>query len=328
MRAKQTTDKKELKKMRKLATLISLFGFIIFAAAGCQKPAQQTTGQPSLAAEKLVNIHYLAGRLGMTVSQADNNKIVFTDINNTVTIYPKNDLVYVNNNYLTPLGRTKKINDMLHVRSGLEQLIATELIKTEIKPVLPKQVKPVEKIRPVVSGRTIVIDAGHGGKDPGAISSYGYEEKIVNLDVALQIAQILKDKGLRVIMTRNNDKFIELEERAAIANRNRADIFISIHSDSSAKSSTNGFTVYVERSSSSASTNLADAIDRRMAQTGISSNGVRKADYRVLTHTGCPAVLIELGYLSNYWEAKQLKNKDIQKKLAYAITDGITDYIK
>src|SRR4030042_6723359 len=100
MRAKQTTDKKELKKRRKLATFISLFGFIIFAAAGCQKPAQQTTGQPSLAAEKLVNIHYLAGRLGMTVSQADNNKNVFTDINNTVTIYPKNDLVYVNNNYL------------------------------------------------------------------------------------------------------------------------------------------------------------------------------------------------------------------------------------
>jgi N-acetylmuramoyl-L-alanine amidase len=64
-----------------------------------------------------------------------------------------------------------------------------------------------------------------------------------------------------------------------------------------------------------------------MAQTGIGSNGVRNADYRVLTHTGCPAILIELGYLSNYWEAKQLKNKDMQRKLAMAITDGITDYI-
>jgi len=264
----------------------------------------------------------------MTVSQADNNKIAFNNMNNTVTIYPKNDQVYVNNNYLTPLGRTKKINDMLHVRSGLEQLIATELIKTEIKPVLPKQVKPTQKARPVVSGRTVVIDAGHGGKDPGAISSYGYEEKTVNLDVALQIAQILKDKGMRVIMTRNNDTFIELEERAAIANRNRADIFISIHADSCATSSKNGFTVYVERNGSQASNSLANAIDNRMAQTGINSNGVRKADYRVLTHTGCPAVLIELGYLSNYWEAKQLINKDMQRKLAYAITDGITNYIK
>ena len=314
--------------MKKLASLILLFVFVIFAAAGCQKPARQTTGRPSLATEEMVNIYYLAGKLGMTVSQTDDNKIVFTDTNNTVTIYPKNDLVYVNNNYLTPLGRTKKINDMLHVRSGLEQLIATELVKTEIKPVLPRQVKPVEKIRPVVSGKTIVIDAGHGGKDPGATSSYGYEEKTVNLDVALQIAQILKDRGLRVIMTRNNDTFVELEERAAIANRNRADIFVSIHSDSSAKSSTNGFTVYVERNGSSASTSLANAIDRRMAQTGISSNGVKRADYRVLTHTGCPAVLIELGYLSNYWEAKQLKNKNMQRQLAHAITDGITDYIE
>jgi N-acetylmuramoyl-L-alanine amidase len=128
-------------------------------------------------------------------------------------------------------------------------------------------------------------------------------------------------------MTRNNDEFIELEERANIANRSKADIFISIHADSSAKSSTNGFTLYVERNGSSASTSLANTIDRRMAQTGTSGNGVSKANYRVLTHTGCPAVLIELGYLSNYWEAKQLKNKDKQRQLAQAITDGIIDYI-
>jgi N-acetylmuramoyl-L-alanine amidase len=279
----------------------------------------------------MVNIYYLAGRLGMTVSQADDNKIVFGNASNTVAIYPKNDQVYVNDNYLSPLGKTKKINDMLHIRSSLEQQIRSELIKAEIKPAVPLPIKPIEKTpfaRPVVSGRTIVIDPGHGGKDPGATSSYGYEEKIVNLDVALQIAQILRDKGMRVIMTRNNDEFIELEERADIANRNRADIFISIHSDSSAKSSTNGFTVYVERSSSWASTKLANAIDNRMTQTGISSNDVRKADYRVLTHTGCPAVLIELGYLSNYWEAKQLKNKDKQRQLAQAIADGVTDYIE
>jgi N-acetylmuramoyl-L-alanine amidase len=313
-------------KMRKLASLILLFIFVIFAAAGCQQPAKRAAAGALAANEQPVNIYYLAGKLGMTVSQADDNKIVFNDTSNTVTIYPKNDQVYVNNNYLAPLGRTKKINDMLHVRPSLEQQIQSELIKTEIKLVLPQRVKPVEKIRPAVSGRTIVIDPGHGGKDPGATSSYGYEEKAVNLDVALQIAQILRDRGLRVIMTRNNDKFIELEERADIANRNKADIFISIHADSSAKSSTNGFTLYVERSSSWASTSLASAIDNRMTQTGINSNGVKKADYRVLTHTGCPAVLIELGYLSNYWEAKQLKNRDMQRQLAQAITDGITDY--
>jgi len=314
--------------MRKIASLILLSVFVIFAAAGCQQPAKRTAAGALAANEQPVNIYYLAGRLGMEVSQSDDSKIVFNDADNTVTIYPKNDQVYVNNNYLSPLGRTKKINDMLHVRSNLEQQIRSALIN---KPPLPQITKPVEKAplprRPVVSGRTIVIDAGHGGKDPGATSSYGYEEKTVNLDVALQIAQTLRDKGYKIIMTRNNDEFIELEERADIANRNKADIFVGIHSDSSAKSSTNGFTVYVERSGSSASTSLANAIDRRMAQTGISSNGVRKADYRVLTHTGCPAVLIELGYLSNNWEARQLKNRDTQRQLAQAITEGITDYI-
>lgn len=323
----KNNNKQKGMKMRKLVSLILLFVFVIFAAAGCQQSAKRTAAGSLAANEQPVNIYYLAGKLGMTVSQADDKKIVFNDTSNTVAIYPKNDMVYVNNNYLAPLGRTKKIDDMLHIRSSLEQQIRSEVVKTEIKLILPKRVKPVERPQPAVSGRTIVIDAGHGGKDPGATSSYGYEEKTVNLDVALQIAQILRDRGLRVIMTRNNDEFVELEERADIANRNKADIFISIHADSSAKSSKNGFTVYVERNSQRASTNLANAIYRRMAQTGISSNGVRKADYRVLTHTGCPAILVELGYLSNYWEAKQLKNKDMQKQLAQAITDGITDYI-
>jgi N-acetylmuramoyl-L-alanine amidase len=65
-----------------------------------------------------------------------------------------------------------------------------------------------------------------------------------------------------------------------------------------------------------------------MTQTSISSNGVKKADYRVLTHTRCPAVLVELGYLSNRWEAKQLNNDDMQKRLAQAVAEGITDYLK
>jgi N-acetylmuramoyl-L-alanine amidase len=317
-------------KMRKTASMILLSVFVIFAAAGCQKPAQRTTGRPSLAAEEMVNIYYLAGKIGMIVSLTSKDKITFNDGINTVTILTKQDQVFVNNDYLSPLGKTKVVDDLLNVRGSLEDEIKSKLGKPAIEkpaPIVPKPQKPAAKPIINLSGKTIVIDPGHGGKDPGATSSYGYEEKTVNLDVALQIAQILKDRGLRVIMTRNNDTFIELEERAGIANRNRADIFISIHSDSSTKSSTNGFTVYVERSGSSASTSLANAIDRRMAQTSISSNGVSKANYRVLTHTSCPAVLIELGYLSNYWEAKQLKNKDKQRQLAQAITDGIIDYI-
>lgn len=316
--------------MRKNASLVLLFAFTIFAAAGCQKPSQRTAGRPYLANEEMVSIHYLAGKLGMTVSQETRDKIVLDNTTNTVAVYPKLDLIYVNNDYLGPVGKIKKIDGLIHIRSSVEAQIQGKLLKS----VIEKPIEPTPKYQPPAkstwepAGKTIVIDAGHGGKDPGAASSYGYNEKTVNLDVALQVAQILRGKGHKVIMTRDSDEFIELEERAAIANRNNADIFASIHADSCATSSKNGFTIYVSRSGSSSSTRLADAIDGCMAQTGISSNSIRKADYRVLTHTRCPAVLIELGYLSNYWEAKQLKNVDMQKRLANAIACGITDYFK
>ena len=321
-----------MKKMRKITSLILLSVFVMLAAAGCQQPAKRADGCPLAVKEDLINIYYLAGKLGMTVSTTTDDKITFNDTVNTVTILPKQDQIYVNNNYLGPIGKTKKIDDLLCVNSSIADEIKNKLPKSfvqkpaEAAPLQPKQQPAKSAWEP--TGKTIVIDAGHGGKDPGAASSRGGNEKGINLEVAQQIAQVLRDKGYRVIMTRNNDEFIELEERAAIANRSHADIFVSIHADSSAKSNTNGFTVYVERSSSRASKDLASAIDDRMAQTGISSNGTKKADYRVLTHTGCPAVLIELGYLSNYWEAKQLKNDDMQKRLAYAVANGITDYFK
>ncbi|MBU1260735.1 MAG: N-acetylmuramoyl-L-alanine amidase [Planctomycetes bacterium] len=316
--------------MRKNASLVLLFVFVVFAAAGCQRLSQRTAGRPYLADEEMVSIYYLAGKLGMTVSQETNKKIVLSNTINTVAIYPKLDQIYVNNDYLEPVGKIKKIDGLIHIRSSVEAEIQSKLIK----PAVEKQVEAAPKSQlPGQSswksaGKTIVIDAGHGGKDPGAISTHGFYEKTVNLDVALQVTQILRDKGYKVIMTRDSDKFIELEERAAIANRSRADIFVSIHADSCATSSKNGFTLYVARNASWASKSLAGSIDKQMLQTGIKSRGTRKADFRVLKYTRCPAVLVELGYLSNYWEAKQLKNKDMQKRLANAIACGITDYFK
>lgn len=311
--------------MRKNASLLLLFVFVVFAAAGCQRPSQRTAGRPYLADEEMISIHYLAGKLGMTVSQETNEKNVLNNTINTVAIYPKLDQIYVNNDYLGPVGKIKKIDGLIHIRSSVEAEIQGKLVK----PVqaAPKYQSPAKSTWEP-SGKTIVIDAGHGGKDPGAISTHGFYEKTVNLDVALQVTQLLRNKGYRVIMTRDSDKFIELEERAAIANRSRADIFVSIHADSCATSSKNGFTLYVARNASWASKSFAGSIDKQMLQTGIKSRGTRKADFRVLKYTRCPAVLVELGYLSNYWEAKQLKNKDMQKRLANAIACGITDYFK
>lgn len=305
----------------------------MLAAAGCQQSAKKGSAGSLQQNEEMVNIYYLAGKVGMSMSEVTDDKITFNDTYNTVTILPKQNQVYVNNNYLSALGKTKKVDDLLQVRASIEDEIKSKLSKpvaekpaVEAAPLAPQQ-QPT-KSPWELTGKTIVIDAGHGGKDPGTTSAKGFQEKDINLDVAQQIAQILRDKGHRVIMTRNSDEFIELEERAAVANRAKADVFVSIHADSSAKSNLTGFTIYVGRSGSWSSSKLADAIDNRMAQTSISSNGIKKADYRVLTHTRCPAVLVEIGYLSNYWEAKQLKNFDMQKRLAQAVAEGITDYLK
>jgi N-acetylmuramoyl-L-alanine amidase len=322
-----------MKKTALLTILLSVL--LMLAAAGCQPSAKKTGAVPLGQTEEMVNIYYLAGKIGMSVSMATDDKIIFNDTTNTVTILPKQNQIYVNDNYLSTLGKTKKVDDLLQVRASIEDEIKSKLARpvTEKPRIEAAPMQPsVHKQQPTKSpweltGKTIVIDAGHGGKDPGTTSANGYKEKIVNLDVAQQIGQILRDKGHRVIMTRDSDEFVELEERAAIANRAKADVFVSIHADSSAKSNLTGFTIYVGRSGSWSSSKLADAIDNRMLETGISSNGTKKADYRVLTHTRCPAVLVEIGYLSNYWEAKQLKNSDMQKRLAQAVAEGITDYL-
>ena len=134
--------------------------------------------------------------------------------------------------------------------------------------------------------------------------------------------------GVDVILTRRSDKFIDLNERAEVANRARADVFVSIHADSSPNTRAYGFTVYVARQASRNSLILARAIERRLRDTGVVSRGVRKANYRVLVRTACPAVLVELGYLSNVSEAAKLLQKDYRRNLASAISEGIVDYLQ
>jgi N-acetylmuramoyl-L-alanine amidase len=173
---------------------------------------------------------------------------------------------------------------------------------------------------------TVVIDPGHGGKDPGARSVLGFYEKDINLSVALEIARLLEQRGLTVKMTRTDDYFLELEERAAIANDLRADLFVSIHSDSFPKNTRRGFTVYIANGASSSSRRAANAIARSMSGTGLNSFGVDTANYHVLTDTRGPAVLVELGYLSNRSEAALLRSASFQDHLAQAVADGISDY--
>jgi len=110
-------------------------------------------------------------------------------------------------------------------------------------------VKPSRNYPNVLSIQKIVIDAGHGGADPGALGRTGLREKDVNLDIAKKLAAILREDGLEVVLTRSTDRFISLSGRVSIANGSNADLFVSIHSNASRTKSLNGFEVYYVTSS-------------------------------------------------------------------------------
>jgi N-acetylmuramoyl-L-alanine amidase len=181
---------------------------------------------------------------------------------------------------------------------------------------------------------TIVIDAGHGGKDPGAISSNGTQEKVVNLQIALKVQRLLEDLGFNVIMTRTDDTFVDLYERANIANRNNADLFVSIHHNSTLNKAVQGLEIlYCPRGSGVGKTAdqypLAEIISKSILQStgGIDRGIIQRPGLVVIRETKMPAVLVEVGYLSNAEEEARIINDGYQNKVAQGIISGIQNYL-
>jgi N-acetylmuramoyl-L-alanine amidase len=181
-----------------------------------------------------------------------------------------------------------------------------------------------------VRGKKILIDPGHGGKDPGTLGiklggSYGMQEKEINLDIAKKIAARLDAMGAEVRLTRTGDTFLELDGRAAMVNRLGADIFISIHADYIGTSSIAGPSCYVARQSTAQSRKIAKSILAEFEKNGIKTRGMRQADYRVLVKHPKPSTLVEVGYLSNYTEARTLNTAAYRTKVASIIAQGIAN---
>ncbi|UCG32679.1 MAG: N-acetylmuramoyl-L-alanine amidase [Phycisphaerales bacterium] len=177
-----------------------------------------------------------------------------------------------------------------------------------------------------LAGKVIVVDAGHGGHDPGALGVGPVPEETVNLGVALKLIPFLEQRGAQVIATRTGDRFVALDGRARMAEEARADLFVSIHADACPRSSVSGATIYVARGAGGASRRAAGSIAAALESSGIACRGVRKAGFRVLVGHSRPAVLIECGYLTNYHEARALGTSAYQARLAEAIAEGITDH--
>ncbi|MHA7963446.1 N-acetylmuramoyl-L-alanine amidase [Paenibacillus sp. CAU 1782] len=226
--------------------------------------------------------------------------------------------------------------DAGYVLTQTEGEIVVSLMPSSDVPVIvaPEPETPIEPEAPVEQPPTddgiidIVIDAGHGAKDPGAYSKpNGKYEKEFNLSLALKLkAELEKDKSFRVHMTRSDDTFLELNDRVKFAENVGADLFISIHANSFTKDTVSGTETYYERPESKA---FAEIVHKHLLKgTGLTDRGVKKAAFRVIKDTTMPAILLEVGYLSSPVDSKVLFDEKAQTRIAVELANGIKEYAK
>jgi N-acetylmuramoyl-L-alanine amidase len=188
---------------------------------------------------------------------------------------------------------------------------------------------------PGLANKVIVIDPGHGGSDPGAIGLSGLQEKTANLAVAMQTKALLQKAGAKVFMTRETDIDVygpdasdveELKSRTTIANNRKADVFISIHSNSSVNREVSGTsTYYYQKTAYDAM--LAQAIQQSLLQaSGLVDRRVNSANFYVIKRTMMPAALIELAFVSNKNDEKLLGSPQFQQQMAQGIVRGLDSF--
>jgi N-acetylmuramoyl-L-alanine amidase len=171
--------------------------------------------------------------------------------------------------------------------------------------------------------KTVVVDAGHGGRDSGASRRYGPPEKTVTLDVARRLDRKLRESQFRTVMTRSSDSFVSLDHRVALGNRETNSIFVSIHFNDARRRRIHGFETYY---SSPYASGLARRIQGKLLTLpGALDRGVRPANFRVLRNAMYPSVLVECGFLSNRSEAKQARSAAYREMLADKISEAIVE---
>lgn len=178
-----------------------------------------------------------------------------------------------------------------------------------------------------LSGLKLVVDAGHGGKDPGA-SGNSIIEKEVTLDVAQRLRTKLESEGATVLMTRDSDSYPTLSDRVNFANNQHADSFVSVHVNTSSSSSASGTetywnSLYFGAQSKALAYSIQNQLYQKMATV---DRGVKQADFYVIKNTQMPSVLVELAFLSNLSDARKLADPVYRDRATQAIFQGIVDY--
>ena len=230
-------------------------------------------------------------------------------------------------------------------RDGKLWISRLDLSKT-IEPAL----RPAQG-RGLYSPAAVILDPGHGGRDKGATGLYQYEKNFT-LDLARRVRDRLRQAGVKVVLTRNSDSFLELDERAAITEHHPGAIFVSLHFNSSPNPAANGLEIFSITPRGAPSTEdedmslrdlvnepgnahdetsflLAGAIYGAMhGKIPMFDRGIKRARFAVLRLSECPAVLVEGGFLTSPQDARRIASPKWRDALATAISDGILAYIR
>lgn len=309
----------------------------VMVTAGCPAGSRIHFMDPDSHPQGKVSIHEMAGHLSLRVTESTSLCAVLRNPRNNVTIFsdPQGQ-AFVNGRPVGEPGGIIAVDDIIFVPLELEQdihLAMREMYvppRVEPPPQLPQPPRPLRKTQNPGNLGLVVIDPGHGGKDSGTTVLRGNPEKDINLAVALAVAEQLRSQGVQAVLTRRSDTFVDLDERARIANRLNAKLFVAIHSDSVSNRAIQGHTVITPMYDRPGCVSAAKLISGRLVDAGMSAHGVRRdvRGLRVLKETTGPAVLVEIGYLSNASEAARLTDPAYQQRMATAIADGIVTFLQ
>ncbi len=208
-------------------------------------------------------------------------------------------------------------------KERLEQIIMTHISSFRNTP------SPGPDGEPPLKGKKICLDAGHGGKDSGALGPAGAREKDVNLAISLKTKENLEKYGADVVLTRGDDTFVSLHDRTVIAEKEGCDIFISTHANSASKKKrlAHGTETYWYTKGDSQDKKLATGLHTNIVETiGLTDRGVKKAAFQVLREADMPAALIETAFISNSSEEALLTDPVFQEKVALGVTKGILGF--
>jgi len=288
-----------------------------------------------------LRLEWVAGRLGMKYEHMDGGKQVRLSSRWTRLSFEDKSRSMKLNDYQIFLG-----SPIVRYKGRL-YMAALDYDKT-LQPLLVPQ---LHDGRPGL--RTIMIDAGHGGKDPGCNNhSLGLLEKKLTLDVAYRLKKELELRGYRVFLTRKDDRYVPLSERSRLSRQFEADLFISLHFNAVGNRSVQGIETFVYTPQNQPSTargslkaadkqsnssNMQDAwnalagfyVHRQLIKSmQTEDRGLRRARFAVLKDQRCPGMLVELGFVTNYEEGSKIGKPRYRIQLAKSIADGVSTYHK